>query len=461
MVSTFGFSIPEVIAVAKIHPFYAPSIQYPPDSKDIQSARDEAAGEPTKFDLKVQPLLRKKDLYTTIERLVNDTNACNTYRNSVYVSVTGGGTGSKPMFFGTDVIENRRQRDVFGQFIRNMGIIKSGDWVVTTHTTGELYRSLDLTLEILENAGASVLGAGNYMPPADVIRIAIDFQVNVLSGESSQIVQIAHYVSSLPQEERARLEIRKIIYTSEPLTTPQREHILEVLGPVSICSILGSAEAGPYAVSNPELTGTHLGTGYEDFVFDSRLTRVEILPASFIEQGSDPEPLPDGEEGIIAQTSLTRLRHPIVRYITGDAGSLHPLPEQALALIDETHWPHLRILRFRGRDRRFSFEWDAEYIEFHRLTTLMNNPECGILQWQVILDKMDTSPEARLEVRLLRSPDAPNILPQSLLIDQVHHFFHVYASNMYRFKLLFLQTLAEFEVSTTGRKVIKFIDRFH
>lgn len=299
------------------------------------------------------------------------------------------------------------------------------------------------------------------MPPADVIRIAIDFQVNVLSGESSQIVQIAHYVSSLPPEVRARLGIRKIIYTSETLTTPQREHILEVLGPVSICSILGSAEAGPYAVNNPDLTGIHPKAGYEDFIFDTRLTQIEILPASFIEQGSDPVPIPDGEEGIIAQTSLTRLRHPIVRYITGDAGSLHPLPEEARSLIDEAHWPYLRVLRFRGRDRRFSFEWDAEYIEFHRLTTLMNNPECGILQWQVILDKMDASPEALLEVRLLRSPDGTNTLSEPLLIDRVQHFFHVYSSNIYRFKLVFMKTLAEFELSTTGRKVVKFIDRFH
>jgi len=78
--------------------------------------------------------------YSTIGRLIDDTNPCNTFRQSVYASTTGGGTGSKPLFFATDVHENRRARAGFGRFIQNIGVIKNSDWVVTTHTAGELYR---------------------------------------------------------------------------------------------------------------------------------------------------------------------------------------------------------------------------------------------------------------------------------------------------------------------------------
>ena len=306
-----------------------------------------------------------------------------------------------------------------------------------------------------------MLGAGSHMPPADVVRILSDYHVNILSGDSSQVVQIVHHISTLPHEKQGKLRIQKIIYTSETLTVAQRSHIHAVLGSVSICSIMGSAEAGPYAVSNPDITGSNASEGYEDFIFDTRATLIEILPMSSSVQGGNTEPLPQGEPGIIVQTSLARLRNPVVRYITGDIGSLHPLPEHARALIPAADWPHLRILRFRGRDRRFSFEWDGEYIEFQGLATLMNNAECGILQWQVILDKMESSLEASLEIRLLCLPRDESLLSESALVHRIETFFHVYPANNHRFQLIFLDSLAKFDLSSTGRKVIKFINRFN
>lgn len=81
-----------------------------------------------------------------------------------------------------------------------------------------MIRSLDLTTEIMENAGATVLSAGSYMPPTEVARSLADYHVNVLAGESSQIVQVVHHISMLPQDYRDRINLAKIIYTSEPLT---------------------------------------------------------------------------------------------------------------------------------------------------------------------------------------------------------------------------------------------------
>lgn len=413
-------------------------------------------------NLKAQPFLWKSTLYSTINRLVNDTSPQNTFRHSVYTSTTGGGMGSKPLLFATDVHENRRARAGFARFLQSMGLISSSDWVVTTHTGGELYRSLDLTLEVLENAGASVLAAGQHMSPAKVIQLMINYHANVLSGESSQIVSIVHYISTLPKEERDSIKLDKIIYTSEGLTPSQRSHIREVLGDIQIYSFLGSAEAGPYAVSCPRLTGNYWATAsYEDFVFDTRMTRIEILPLSFSEHDSNPEPVEDGQQGVIAQTSLTRLRNPLVRYVTGDVGSLHPLPGDSRALIPEMDWKYLRILRLQGRDRRFSFEWDGSYLEFSGLNAMMNDAKSGILQWQVVLDKMEPTMEGLLEVRVFRSNVNADAMSEGDLVDRIETFFHVFSGNCSRFKLVFLKDDSAFKRSDTGRKVIRFINNYN
>ncbi|KAF6804232.1 hypothetical protein CPLU01_16070, partial [Colletotrichum plurivorum] len=251
---SLAYSLAGVLSVAKIHPFYSRS-QYPPDDDGVRVAREQGASI-TDADLTTQPLLRKKDLYTAIERLVNDTSAQNTYRRNVYTSVTGGGsTNSKHLFFATDALENRRHRAYFGQMLRDLGLIKPGNWVVKTHATSDLYRqvigaehikisadraywrSLDLTCETMENAGASVLAAGNYITPSQVVRILQDFSANVLSGDGSQIVSVIHHISTMPSAERDKIKLEKVIHTSEGLTAAQRSHIYAVLGPVKICSV--------------------------------------------------------------------------------------------------------------------------------------------------------------------------------------------------------------------------------
>lgn len=75
-----------------------------------------------------------------IERLVKDNSPNNTYRRSVYTSVTGGGSGSQALFFATDVLENRVHRANFGRLLHNTGVIDNDDWVLSTHWAGDLYR---------------------------------------------------------------------------------------------------------------------------------------------------------------------------------------------------------------------------------------------------------------------------------------------------------------------------------
>ena len=327
------------------------------------------------------------------------------------------------------------------------------------------HRSLDLITEIMENAGGTLLSAGGLMSPAEVLKCLVDYNVNVLTGDSSQVVQIVYYLSMAPPEERKRIKLNKIIYTSEALTGSQRSFIKMILGDTKICSVMGSAEAGPWAISNPDLTGEPCLTNSStaDFVIDTRDILIEILSPSVLDDDSslDTTPLAEGEPGIIVQTSLQRLRNPLVRYITGDVGSLHPLPKFTKIILPEADREHLRVLRMHGRDRRFSLEWFGEYFEFDGITALMQTSESGILQWQVILDRLDSSPMSILEVRLLRSPPFKGILSDEDLLTRLQTFFYIRPENESLCRFIFLDDVRGFELSATGGKVIKFVDRWH
>lgn len=397
------------------------------------------------------------------------------------MSITGGGSGSVPMMFAVDVHENRQQRLQMGHFIRVCRLVEPDDWILSTHASGGFYRSLDLMTEILENAGATVLSGGNEMTQQEIINALINYHVNVLTGDGSQITQVVYNISHLPPEERARIKLNKIIYTSEALTNPQRALVRSTLGEgIKICSVLGSAEAGAWALNNPDLTGDDIlannnggsSSSSTDFIFDTRNMLIEIFPSSLLDDTSStsknssstpPPPLPLGEPGIIVQTSLQRLRNPLVRYITGDIGSLHLLPDSpASNLILPEDRKHLRVLRMQGRDRRFSFKWFAMYTEFDNLKSLMQQEELGILQWQVILGQLETSPQKTLEIRLLRNPSGnPGILDDEEVVKRLSRFFLVLEENQHLFKIVFLKDLAGFESSSTAGKVIQFVDRAH
>ncbi|OJZ84483.1 hypothetical protein ASPFODRAFT_138583 [Aspergillus luchuensis CBS 106.47] len=466
--STNPFSLDEVLAVAKIHPLYNPNLLYPPSPEDIQATvQAQSSTDSGISTLESWPLTTKKDLYKVIERLMKDTNPQNEYRRSSYVSVTGGGSGDMHLMFFTDVKENRQHRAAFGEFLRTCGVVEPHDWILTTHTSGYLYRSLDLLTEILENAGGTILSAGNLMKPSEVVRALARYNVNVLTGDSSQVIQVIHHISTLSADERNVIKLTKVIYTSEPLTDTQKRYIYAILGPVvKIYSILGSAEAGPYAIHNPDLTSGGEASSYQDmsmdFVFDTRSILVEIFPRSVMESDTPSsylKPLPEGEEGVIVQTSLQRRRNPLVRYITGDLGSVHPVPNIARSIVPESEMEYYRVLRLRGRDRRFSFKWYGEYFEFSNIEMFMQKEAFGILQWQVIVGTLDSSPQTTLEIRMLRAAASDGMISLEQYVYEVERFFCVLPDNRHLFKLIFAEDIRGFEKSDTGNKVMKFVDR--
>lgn len=60
--ATDSFSLAQVLAVAKVHPFYNSQIKYPPNGNILDAISEAAKQNPGDADLRLQPLARKGDL---------------------------------------------------------------------------------------------------------------------------------------------------------------------------------------------------------------------------------------------------------------------------------------------------------------------------------------------------------------------------------------------------------------
>ncbi|KAJ5124238.1 uncharacterized protein N7515_008063 [Penicillium bovifimosum] len=458
------YSLSDVLAIASVHPFYSDAV-YPPTREELPSvlakARESSNGGLLSF-----PLTHKEQLYSQIARLTLDKDPRNGYRRGTYISTTGGGSGGPPMVFATDSTETRKQRAVFGSFMRSCGVLGPGDWICTMHVVGNLYRALDLMTEVFEASGATVLCAGNEMSLEKVAQTLTQFGVNAVAGDAGQLVQLAQYVSGLPdaQNHTLQTQVTKALYTSEPMTPAQRSFLKSVFPNLVISSVIGSAEAGPWGIATGEMTESASQHNYEDFLYDDRLIHLEILPSSILDpdhtDNTTTAPVPDGEKGLVVQTSLQRLRNPLVRYICGDVASFHPLPASIQSQLTPEDASHFRVARVYGRDRNISFDWYGEYFEFPVVQRLFQTESWGILQYQIIRRYREADTQeisVVLEIRLLRDSRAEKISDLELT-RRIETFFQVFQCNEDLFELKLLPDSSGFMRSTTGRKVMNFVD---
>ncbi|CAG8369435.1 unnamed protein product [Penicillium salamii] len=453
---------------ASVHPFYSDA-KYPPTREQIPAILKTSRGvNESPLELASFPITEKEYLYQHISRLTFDKDPRNGYRRGTYISTTGGGSGGKPMVFATDSLENRKQRAVQGNLLRECGLIESGDWVLTLHVSGHLYRAIDLMTELFENAGAAVLCAGPEMSHQAVVETLIQFRANAVAGDVSQLLQLANYVMSLDDDQRGEIWINKLIYTSESMTELQSDFLISVFGKITICSVIGSAEAGPWGLSSTALMGSPKGK-YTDFIVDKRTMVLEVLPFSISQEKvprtscsltSCAESVPLGQTGLLVQTSLQRLRNPLVRYLCGDVASLHPLSSELRAKLPAGCTDHYQVARVYGRDQRSSFTWYGEYFDFQAVQSFMSKNEWNIVQWQVIL--RHTHPKGAgviLDVRVLRGLHRPEKHASDQdLASRMREFFWVFDFNRELFNLEFVVESDGFLRSKTGRKVMRFVD---
>ncbi|RPB27689.1 hypothetical protein L211DRAFT_834540 [Terfezia boudieri ATCC MYA-4762] len=328
-----------------------------------------------------------------------------TFLHSTYISPTGGtrSNATKHLYFFTSSAENRVQRALAATLFSTLKTIESSDIVINLHGALPMYRSQDLSGTLLDLCGATELSIGVNAEDADIAQIGRAFGANAITASSSRILQLARYVYSLRREggeEKVGFKLKKVIFTSEPLSKAQEKFLNEALGTETVSSIYASAEAGPWVGTIPKRIAGDENTeetpgsvAPRSFVFDRRQIVVEVIDPDENVLDSSTNPPPEGRKpsvGELVLTSLTRLKNPLVRYRTGDFGSLHSFSSLAGTeeiLKDKPEaTEYLCGITMHGRDANTSFFLDSDYINTIELDRrVFAEPEWDIVYWQVIL----------------------------------------------------------------------------
>lgn len=161
-----------------------------------------------------------------------------------------------------------------------------------------------------EAIGASVLPVSEAELPQQV-KIMQDFRSTALIGMPSYALAIAEAMEAAGVDANS-LSLRVGLFGAEPWSEERRQAIEERLH-IRAYDIYGLSEMGGPGVSGecPERCGLHLAE-------DHYLVEV-VNPAT-------GEPLPEGEEGELVFTTLTKEALPLLRYRSGDLSALDSTP---------------------------------------------------------------------------------------------------------------------------------------
>ncbi|KAF8446870.1 hypothetical protein BDZ91DRAFT_752858 [Kalaharituber pfeilii] len=401
-------TLPEVLVRAATHPIYASLVR--------DSGLDVTSGAPS---LAKFPFLTKSDLGNGIAYLLaSDPTALH---DGAHVATTGG-TISVSLYFISSCAEHRHQHQLVSiDVLRPLRVFTSTDIVMNLSGGLPMYRSLGVFGELAEYTGAMELPVTSLASDALVVQLSRQFGATAVMGPTSRLLQFARYVNDLRGRGGDGVAIKKIVYTSEPLAPHHERYLAGALRAEVVASLFGSAEVGiwcgappsPIVMDGLDMAGDRAGLRRASgriFVFDRRHVVVEIVSEEgtvLANSTTNDFPVPADEApaaiGEIVLTSLCRWRNPLVRYRTGDLGSLHPLsalgdPATVLHDCDEARLKELidhLCIRIYGRRVHSSFNIRGWYVDVTELDRLVfGRPEWGVLEWQVILSALTDEQQA-------------------------------------------------------------------
>jgi phenylacetate-CoA ligase len=185
--------------------------------------------------------------------------------------------------------------------------VEAGDTVQNAYGYGLFTGGLGLHYGVEEMDAAVIpIGSGGTQRQVELM---IDLESDALACTPSYSLYLAETAEKMGHDPR-ELPISTIIFGAEPCTDPMRDEIEDRLG-VNGIDIYGLSEIIGPGVSNEcheAQDGLHI---WEDHFYP------EII---------DPhtgEPLPEGEEGELVLTTLTKEALPVFRYRTGDLTTLN------------------------------------------------------------------------------------------------------------------------------------------
>jgi phenylacetate-CoA ligase len=235
-----------------------------------------------------------------------------------------GGTTGSPKFSVFSKQEWKVFDQVFGESLAR-GVLESSDRVINLFYAGQLYGSLLFITRSLDECPKDVLQLpfGGSTDFEEIYQLIRDFQVNVLAGVPTSILNLADFIRN--RGSREKLAVKKILFGGEAMYPDQRESLAEVFPGVGIHSIgYASTDAGLIGYADRGCApGEHRSFGSH--------TILEILNEDTFDPITEP-----GVEGILVLTNLTRTLMPIIRYPVGDRGRwIEPVgtPDRKYALL--------------------------------------------------------------------------------------------------------------------------------
>lgn len=216
------------------------------------------------------------------------------------------GTTGKPKIVAYTKADLDLWSEVMARSLAASGV-SPGDTVQNAYGYGLFTGGLGVHYGV-ERLGATIIpiGGGQTQRQIELLR---DLESDVLTCTPSYALYLAESARKNGIDPR-EFALSTVIIGAEPCTQPMREAIESALD-VSAVDIYGLSEIIGPGVSNEcheAQDGLHI---WEDHFYPE-----------VIDPGTG-EPLPEGEEGELILTSLTKEALPIIRYRTGDLTALH------------------------------------------------------------------------------------------------------------------------------------------
>lgn len=240
-----------------------------------------------------------------------------------------------------------------------------------------------------EKIGMMVIpsGPGNSVRQINLMR---DFGTTVIHILPSYALHLLDVFEGLSLDPKKDVNLRIAFIGAEPHSAAMRKKIEDSYNVDAYNSYGLSEMNGPgVAFECPEKNGMHV---WED---------------SFLLEVIDPRTLktvPEGEEGELVFTTLTRDGMPLIRYRTGDLASVHP-----------DHCPcgrtHRCISRIKGRSDDMLIIKGVNIFPIQIETVLMSFPEIG-RNYQIILETREHMDELMIEAEVLCPADDMRVYEQ-------------------------------------------------
>lgn len=233
-----------------------------------------------------------------------------------------------------------------------------------------------------EKVGMMVIpsGPGNSVRQISLMRDFGTTTIHILPSYALHLLDVFEEQSLDPKKD---VRLRIAFIGAEPHSEGMRKKI-EDSYEINAYNSYGLSEMnGPgVAFECPEKNGMHV---WED---------------SFLMEVIDPKtlkPVPEGEEGELVFTTLTREAMPLIRYRTGDLASVYP----GLCPCGRTH---RRISRIKGRSDDMLIIKGVNVFPIQIETVLMNFPEIG-RNYQIILETKGHMDDLTIAVEVLSPAD--------------------------------------------------------